>query len=50
MQTEDVLDFNSKGNPDHVETTAVTAKIKKQKSCAFESAGLNIHPYRKKPK
>ena len=50
VQTEDVLDFNSKENPDHVETTAVTAKTKKRKRRAFESAGLNIQPVRKKPK
>ena len=38
VQTEDVLDFNSKENPDHVETTAVTAKTKKRKRGAFGSA------------
>ena len=50
VQTEDVLDFNSKENPNHVDTTAVTAKTKKQKRRAFESTGLNIQLYRKKPK
>ena len=28
VQTEDLLDFNSKQNPEYVETTAVTAKKK----------------------
>lgn len=30
--------------------TAVTAKAKKQRRCASESGGLNIQPFRKKPK
>ena len=45
-----VLDFSSKENPDHVETTAVTSKTKNRKRHEFESAGPNIQPYREKPK
>ena len=48
VQTEDVLDFNSKENPDRAETIAVITKTKKRKRRAFESAELNIQSYRKK--
>ena len=45
-----MLDFKSKENPDHVETTAATAKTKKRKRRAFESAAAVFLPeddYRK---
>ena len=44
MQAEDVLDFKSQENPDHVETTAATAKTKKRKRRAFESADAVFLP------
>ena len=50
MQAEDVLDFKSKENPDHAETTTATAKTKKRKRRAFESADAVFLPedeYRK---